>query len=41
LRHSFKMIDTLSPETPSEYEAGYDNVVVPREDHAASPPQIW
>jgi hypothetical protein len=31
----------VPPETPSECKAGYDNVVVPREDHAASPPQIW
>jgi len=30
----------VPPETPTECEASYDNVVVPREDHVASPPQI-
>jgi hypothetical protein len=36
-----RLATSIPPETPSEYEAGYDNVVVPREDHAASPPEIW
>jgi hypothetical protein len=31
---------SVPPETPTECEASYDNVVVPREDHVASPPQI-
>ena len=30
----------IPPETPAQCKASYDNVVVPREDHVASPPQI-
>jgi hypothetical protein len=30
----------VPPETPAQCKAGYDNVVVPREDHVGSPPQI-
>jgi hypothetical protein len=30
----------IPPETPAQCKAGYDNVVVPREDHVASPPKI-
>jgi hypothetical protein len=30
----------VPPETPAECKASYDNVVVPREDHVASPPKI-
>ena len=30
----------VPPETPAECKAGYDNVVVLREDHVGSPPQI-
>jgi hypothetical protein len=30
----------VPPETPAQCKASYDNVVVPREDHVGSPPQI-
>ena len=30
----------IPPETPAQCKASYDNVVVPREDHVGSPPQI-
>jgi hypothetical protein len=35
-----RLAAVVPPETPTECEASYDNVVVPREDHVASPPQI-
>ena len=35
-----RLAASVHPETPTECEASYDNVVVPREDHVASPPQI-
>ena len=36
-----RLAASVPPETPAECKAGYDNVVVPREDHVGSPPQIW
>jgi len=35
-----RLAASVPPETPAQCKASYDNVVVPREDHVASPPQI-